>query len=262
MHPSDDFRTSLLTSIFSTSSRELAKMLRDLSRLEELTFTYQRVIRLLSDLRSAASGWAGSFLPQFYREEDLKQVQANGLRISELNSNPVEEIIKRMIGDIDKALSSIQSLVKKIQRKRAEAPIGETLVSIIGKDGRTYRFELAYYVSLVAQSAVQNARISASLERSHEINNDLIQVSSLLSNYENACDYYAGNVFSISGKSKIYPALSSIPPAPFHPWCQYTLDLYLKDEVHQNTVPKWAFLKSPKDTFSRIVGRLKEMTNA
>lgn len=255
----DDFRLDLVENTFSTASKEIFRLLRDLPK-DKSSQTYQRLLNLLANLRTFISGWSSTYLPRAYRDKDVNQLLENKLPISELNDTPVMEIASEMRSSMDKALSSVQSFISKVRIGEVEPPI-QTAVSLIGKDGKSRRFELSYYATLVAQNSLQRSIVAATLERSREMSNDSIQVSPLLSNYENACDYYAGNVFSISGKSKAYPALSSIPSLPFHPFCLYTLDLYLSKDKKENTVPKWAFLKSKREDFSDVISRMKEIAN-
>lgn len=227
-----DVRLNLLIDLFSTVNRNLIDLIRRLSsKTEKHSEEYHKVLRLLAELKYATSGWASRYLPEIYREEDLKQLSLNSLKIDELNSNLVEDIISKMKSDIDKALVSVRSVASKAHRDSVEIDKMSSLVSVVGQTGRSYRFMLDYYVGLVAHNAVQNTRIAAVLERSRMLQNDLIRVSPNLSNCESICSAYANKVYSISGKSKIYPALSSIPPMPFHPLCSCTLDLHLEKET-------------------------------
>ena len=78
--------------------------------------------------------------------------------------------------------------------------------SIKDSAGRTYSTEA--YVNLVMRSNIRRVTTGMQMERAKSYGSDLVEISSHLDARE-GCSPYQGKVYSLSGRSKIYPSLSS-----------------------------------------------------
>jgi hypothetical protein len=100
---------------------------------------------------------------------------------------------------------------------------GET-VPIVDKNGDTINYAAKDYAEMVARTQTRQATTIARHERLESNGVDLVSIVGRVST--NFCTAFLGQVFSLSGKSDKYPALSSLPggagpypPPPFHPHC-------------------------------------------
>jgi len=125
--------------------------------------------------------------------------------------------------DIDRILAGgvIEGApTKAIAELRGElaAQAGET-VSIIGKGGTVRDFEVGYYADLVVRTKTREATVKARHNRLGELGLDLVVIVGRTS--ENFCTAFLGQAFSLSGKSRKYPAYGGLPGGgpPFHPNC-------------------------------------------
>jgi len=115
------------------------------------------------------------------------------------------------------SLASVRTQLQDGVRKR--------LVSVLGSNGRLFRFDLEYYESLVAQQKEGEMQKAISISAARAKGTDLVRVSTNASTIGDYCDLYRGKVFSISGTDPDFPPLSLAPNGgtPFHPWCHHTL---------------------------------------
>jgi hypothetical protein len=92
-------------------------------------------------------------------------------------------------------------------------------IAITTKNGNVINYEVGYYASLVARTRTREATVHARHERLGQLGLDLVSIVGLVS--KNFCTAYLGQVYSISGRSTKYPALSALPShgPPFHPNC-------------------------------------------
>lgn len=111
------------------------------------------------------------------------------------------------------------------ERKAVEQKVRSGVIAVVGKDFRIRRFEAQYYADLVSQSATAEAMSEAAKQRAKDIDSDLVMISEQPSTIGDYCDLYRGRVFSISGRSSEFPALSLTPRGgpPFHAWCHHYL---------------------------------------
>jgi hypothetical protein len=94
---------------------------------------------------------------------------------------------------------------------------GETVV-IQGKNG-PIEFDTGYYAKLVAVTKTREAVVKGTNDRLQQRGIDLVKIVGR--NSVHFCTAFLGHVYSLSGTSDKYPALSSLPNGgpPFHPQC-------------------------------------------
>jgi len=105
---------------------------------------------------------------------------------------------------------------------------GDT-VTITDKNGNPITYKTGYYAQVVATTKVREATVKARHARLAGDGIDLVFVTGRIS--KNFCTAYLDKVFSISGRSKKYPPLSSLPNngPPFHPNCSKSTQPYIAD---------------------------------
>jgi hypothetical protein len=106
-------------------------------------------------------------------------------------------------------------------REDLERIHGET-VEINGRD-----YQVRDYASLVVRTKTRQASEVARHERLEELDIDLVSIIGRISAH--FCSAFLGEVFSISGKSSQYAALSELPGGgpPFHPNCSKSTRPYI-----------------------------------
>lgn len=127
-------------------------------------------------------------------ESDINRILAGGV----IEGTPVE---------------TIRSL-----REELRAVHGDT-VTIIDKNGDPIEFNVGKYAEMVARTKTREATVQARHERLQELDLDLVSIVGRVS--KTFCTAFLGRVFSLSGKSKKYPAYDSLESGgpPFHPHC-------------------------------------------
>jgi len=83
------------------------------------------------------------------------------------------------------------------------------------------RYNPRKYAELVARTKFIEAHSQAALVTASNYDTDLVQISSHNTNCTGVCIDYEGMIFSISGKSKLFPPLYAIPP--YHPRCLHLM---------------------------------------
>jgi hypothetical protein len=93
-------------------------------------------------------------------------------------------------------------------------------------NGRKYNVKS--YAEMVARTKTREAQTAGTVNRVLEAGEDLVMISA--HGAKDGCSYYEGKVFSITGDSEKYPALSSVPNGgpPFHPNCKHGLAPYVE----------------------------------
>lgn len=105
------------------------------------------------------------------------------------------------------------------------------IVSVLGSDGKRYRFGFDFYSAMVAQNTRAQASATAAILRARQTGHDLVRVSANKSLHGDWCDAYRGRVYSLSGENPIYPWVGMIPNGgpPFHPWCRHSMDIFIPE---------------------------------
>lgn len=106
----------------------------------------------------------------------------------------------------------------QLQRKIVEDAISDALTGFVDKRGR--RIPLDVYSRMVARTTTREAVSAGTVNRLNERGADLVTITS----HANPCDIcqrYDGRTYSLSGRSRNYPAVTEFPP--FHPNCRHVL---------------------------------------
>ncbi len=128
----------------------------------------------------------------------------------------------------DKAITEriAQSTAQGSGRRALSKQIAQRLVDDYGEkpiriNGRSYK--IGPYAELVARTKTREAASAGTINRVVEAGLDLVMITA--HGAKDACGFWEGKVFSITGESERYPSLDTVPNAgpPFHPNCKHSL---------------------------------------
>lgn len=138
----------------------------------------------------------------------LRRTAENGLSNAQIN-----EVIARGI------LEGSPAEVTRALRDELRRVHDGNIVPIIDKNGDLRHFDAGSYAKLIVITKTREAVVTARHERLMGLNLDVVTIIGKLSN--NFCSAFLGQAFSLSGKSRDYPPLASLPGGgpPFHVQC-------------------------------------------
>lgn len=113
------------------------------------------------------------------------------------------------------------NLIDKLQR--------ENLTAVLDKRGRP--ISLDAYASMVARTTTREATNEGTMQEITDLGDDLVQMTRHFSTCP-VCAVLEGRVYSISGKDKRYPPLSSAFPGEYktiHPNCTHSVTPYFRE---------------------------------
>ena len=152
---------------------------------------------------------------------------------SEVN-NQVGRKIEDTIRDIGLTNAQLKfatgQTIKELQKELREALVNEGIGGITDKRGRVIPFVV--YADLLARSIVAETQNTSILNVAKEYNKDLVKMTE----HKTACPVcqrYEVKIYSISGKDKRYPKLSTIPGFNkgynnIHPRCRHRISIYIE----------------------------------
>lgn len=120
-----------------------------------------------------------------------------------------EETIRIAISTTDEARDEIVKVLKKAYGK----------IDFVEVNGRNYNVKK--YAKMIARTEMRKGQTQSVLDVCEQFDNDLVQVSQHGDSCP-ICDPYQGQIYSLSGQSKEYPALDI--EIPIHPNCEHNLD--------------------------------------
>ena len=249
----------------------------------ERLLLHRQLQKQVGRLRIIAQQWVSRFMPQFYAEAEAKlrgTLERAGIRATVSASNQIGAISLGFLERVNSALFSLNALGSRLLRagdsiealdpasrqqivRRVNAGIAPELararafddfskrisehpLAVIGPSGQTRHYEMAYYASMVAQSAMVLAQSLPPKVYGPELGADLVRVSDNPSLHGDECDAYAGRVFSLSGAHPKFPALANTPNGgcPFHVNCLHTIELLLDEPPASEEPANPAYLSS------------------
>ncbi|MBC8107733.1 MAG: hypothetical protein H7Z14_14165 [Anaerolineae bacterium] len=147
----------------------------------------------------------------------VRQTQALGLNDKKVNRIIAGGTIEGMPADT----------LRKLRKETRRIANGGFVETVNKTTGVVTRHRPDDYADLVYQTKTREATRIATAERLSERGIDLVKI--IGSNSVNFCTHFVGKVYSISGKSTEYPALSSLPGGgpPFHPRCSKTIVAFI-----------------------------------
>lgn len=206
-------------------AKYLDSMLPKKANLLERHNVYNSLVSEISLLNSISQKWAHEYIPEFLLAADKEAIEDLGI-IDYAHADPVlnERLQSHFKKHISKAIRSISSKAFMMLRFSDSLEVFEkdnSLLRIVGKDGKAKAYKMDYYFTMVARSVASNAHKMATLERAKKVNHQYFKVSSEKTG--SFCDQYAGKVYSLKGLQ----ALPNQGP-PFHPLCSHTLRIHIK----------------------------------
>ena len=217
----------------------------------------QRVNEVVSKLNKQSIGWTNKYIPSEYKralERVRSQYKQLGIETDSFQKNKNKHIkqinllVENSVTQLTKANNFIgrnvrdnirdisnktirQSILqgktfKQLQEDLKNEFINNNITAIKTRNGRY--INLDSYSSIVARSTVTETENRAVMEQVKLSNNDLVRMSSHLTSCP-VCAPLQGRVYSVSGKSKLFPPLHkafSGVYANIHPNCRHFLIPY------------------------------------
>jgi hypothetical protein len=114
---------------------------------------------------------------------------------------------------------------------------GETVV-IINKNGEPMEFEPRDYAERVIRTRTREVMVDAQHDRLRELDIDTVIIIGKVS--DNFCTAFLGQAFSLSGQSKEYPPLDSLPDGgpPFHVKCSKGTRAFVPELASQKEIDR------------------------
>ena len=161
--------------------------------------------------------------------------------------NQIYDGISQVKRNINKVVQKI-AISQKISGGKIREKVSETVKILNSQNifvfedklGRSYN--LASYAKMAINTAQTSAVNKATFTACKNIENDLVKMSSHITSCP-LCAMYQGRIYSISGKDKRYPAMSSINGgsvtqySSIHPSCRHIFSAYIEefdDNVKEN----------------------------
>lgn len=111
----------------------------------------------------------------------------------------------------------------QVAKSIEESLTNQGIKGFTDKAGREWG--LANYARMAAHTTASEAQTTGTLNRLAEHGFDLVKVSQH-PHPSDTCNQYEGKIFSLSGTSDKYPALTVAPP--FHPFCKHVLSAHIE----------------------------------
>lgn len=283
----DDSRIDDLIILVTAFVGQLASRMAELAVTQDArvrSAMWSEIQKILVDLQQAIDRWlADSFRGMFdsVRDSFLGELPS-GLAADDLPSDislSASAAVQRFRQDAGDAITAITAQASRLVRGEAATVLREDegrlraallagaagaavvasvralvaerlregMLELLGANGKMYRYDLGYYLSLAATGMKGALQSGLVLGASRALGLDLVQVSSQPSTIGDYCDLYRGKVFSVSGTHPIFPPLSVAPSkgTPFHPWCHHTMSLF--DDSRMTAQQKRELAAIPKE---------------
>lgn len=251
--------------------REVTEILRDLDDEADLWIAknipkqYMRGVREATQgLRDVGFDIEAEITPGVHKQavEALVASMQNELSIGTAR---ILQAVGRLVREtqldtaVDKQITQQVALgtVEGQARKEVSANIRQVLVDEFGEgpvliNGKRYAMDT--YSELVARTKMAEAHSIGTIMRNVEAGNDLVMVSA--HGADDGCSFFEGQIFSISGTSDKYPALSEIDNGPpFHPNCIHRLLPFVEDLATEKEIEKGS--QVPDFALNKTFGELE-----
>jgi hypothetical protein len=229
-----------MQSYMSTKNKLERLKLKKKRTVQKLSFIEQRqagLYRRFEYIHNSIMFFVSEFIKQFMKTNDFIEAEVQSY------SNPVS-FRRTALGEetkkeVRKGLNVLKRFTRTGYLYRATLSRGEIernlkkmfqrmfgdidFIAITMKNGRVRRYQLKTYVNMLARTEMRYITTQAAKRTLQEWEHDLIRVvPEFVGNCTTKiCFDYAGQVFSLSGKSKEYPVLDQEPP--FHPYCIHSI---------------------------------------
>ena len=244
----------LLINTYKASQLRLIDMIAKAEAKGNVT-AYRRAVladvkQELSSLDKYARKWVSEEIPLSYNEGvnealkaiDVTKVMTSKKAIKALTDNATDELLEatqyvgRRINDLLKEAGA-EAIAEKLSSgdtiKQAKnlmlKKMSDKGITAI-KDRRGREISLDAYASMVARTTTREATNTGTMNAMQEVGEDLVRMTSHMSACP-ICQPLEGRVYSISGKDKRYPPLSTAFPNGYnvmHPNCIHSLTPYIE----------------------------------
>lgn len=269
--------------------KDARKLTSEARRARMLLLEIEEILR---ELDAKADLWIAKNIPAQYLKGAREATQALrdvGFDV-ELELNPgvhrqaVEALVKSMQDALDegtaRVMRGVRETVRQVQlqastdklinqnvalgtiegkaRVAVSEDIRQVLVDEFGEgpviiNGKRYSLET--YSELVARTKMAEAHSIGTIQRNLEAGNDLVQVSA--HGADDACSFFEGQVFSISGTHPDFPALSEIDGPPFHPNCIHRLLPFVEELATEKEIERGS--QVPESALGKTHAELERM---
>lgn len=244
---------------------------------EQKSFSISKLSRTLEEAKRAFFHWSetevGKSAPDAPRQDVVLLVNNAKLAVTTALTSISISAISIARAQNERSIPSVRKAVSIAVRRGKSADeaanaaltnlrnsFGANPVTVIADSGRSRKFSLPYYVAMVGDMVIKQAKTIGviALARKHGI--DLVRVSKQKSDHADFCDAFSGKVFSLSGRDVRVTAYEKLPNGgpPFHPWCEHELVLFDAEGMALEEIEAYGFVESrfllqhPKDTANRI----------
>lgn len=162
-------------------------------------------------------GKAREKIKAFLEEDEVEKIIREANDYSEARKKLIDELIKRADDD-----QFITLITDKIDPKTGIEKI--------------IRFNIKKYAERLLRTVTRQLQTDATLMAAAEVDSDLVQVSSHNTNCP-ICIEYEGKIYSISGKSRIFPPLIDSPP--YHPYCLHSITVMFEEVLYMRGIDKY-----------------------
>lgn len=213
---------------FSTTSRNVLASLRLLGRRRPVRPNLARTPAGVLETAVETVARANASIPKTV-EEYLRAllVGAQAIRTLPVDAGRIVEVQHFAEGQLPTELVQkwSETAIKEEQaRGTLQAKIRDYLFDALEDEQFITIGNRAYnvrrYAKLVARTELRFAQTDATLGLCEVYDNDLVEVSDHATDCD-ICEEFEGEIYSISGKSREYPALKESPP--FHPNCKHSI---------------------------------------
>lgn len=241
-----------LVAYYKNSYARLIKKIADMPPGAAWEGFYKRLLKeiekTVADLNMAAAKDLTELVKKAYTESEVKALNAiqagpfGGLNRKAMwlvAENAVDDLtnanqffgrhltdIIRQIG-LDATAEKLSSgqTVREAKKRIVERMYTNGLTAMVDSAGRAHRLDS--YAELVARTTTREATNTATMETGRQLGYDLVKFTTHYPTCE-VCAPVQGRVFSVSGKDKRFPALSSVPGfdkgfKTIHPNCRHVL---------------------------------------
>ena len=257
-HPNEPKHVIALIKAYTDAQTKLINVISQ-KLLRDNNAIYQRKLlsqtnEVLTDLLRQSKQWSNEFIPLEYKKgvervikqyEEMGIVSANYDQFTRLHDGQINILIQNTVNNFETATNfvgrnindtvrqiSIESVrqasltggtVQTIRKDLMQKFIDNNILAMQTRNGRN--INLRSYAETVARSTTRESQNLAQINHMQYQNKDLVQMSSHLTTCP-VCAPLQGRVYSISGTSTEYPALTMAytgDHANIHPNCRHTL---------------------------------------
>lgn len=213
---------------------------QEIKRIKNIKFKLSKEIKYRQfknshRIKQSIEGIQNEIIGDYIISVDAGEKKLNRLMGLTQQINITEDQINKAITEGFAKEKSILGAKEKLKNEMIKDALDEKFITVINKNGKLMNFKIDSYAELVARTKMIEVQSTGTVNLALNYDSDLVQVSSH-NTISPQCLPFEGKVFSISGKSKLFPPASDIPP--YHPNCLHTLTVYFAEAQSEKELQK------------------------